>query len=97
MHLFLLLLFLIHLFNIYSLIENDQSYNYDYFSVTYDVCTESKINTAGLSAKRKKQKKIWTSDETEKQSVSITHTNTDIITLFIYETKNRMLMSFSGV
>ncbi|KAK7137171.1 hypothetical protein R3I93_017290 [Phoxinus phoxinus] len=31
---------------------------------------ESNINTAGLSAKRKKQKKIWTSDATEKQSES---------------------------
>ncbi|XP_067270962.1 double zinc ribbon and ankyrin repeat-containing protein 1 isoform X1 [Pseudorasbora parva] len=31
---------------------------------------ESNINTAGSSAKKKKQKKIWTSDATEKQSES---------------------------
>ncbi len=54
------------------------------FNISYVVCTDSNINTAGSSANRKKQKKIWSSDA--KQPVSITHTYTDI-TLFICKTK----------
>lgn len=66
------------------------------------MCTVNDSSTAASSFKRKKQKKIWSSDATEKHPVRLTHTHTHknessvIIVVVFKESKDSLLLKELG-